>query len=31
MTAEHPLDDPVAVTCPNWGGALRRTELGTLT
>ncbi len=31
MTAEYKLDDPVAVTCPNCGGALRRTELGTLT
>jgi two-component system chemotaxis response regulator CheB len=31
MTAEYTLDDPVAVTCPDCGGALRRTELGTLT
>lgn len=31
MTAEYELDDPVAVTCPDCGGALRRTELGTLT
>lgn len=31
MTAEYKLDDPVAVTCPDCGGALRRTELGTLT
>ncbi len=31
MTAEYRLDDPVAVTCPDCGGALRRTELGTLT
>ena len=31
MTAEYKLDEPVAVTCPDCGGALRRTELGTLT
>lgn len=31
MTAEYKLDDPVAVTCPDCGGALRRTELGALT
>ena len=31
MTADYKLDDPVAVTCPDCGGALRRTELGTLT
>ncbi len=31
MTAEYKLDDPVAVTCPDCGGALRKTELGTLT
>ncbi len=31
MTAEYKLDDPVAVTCPDCGGALSRTELGTLT
>ena len=31
LTAEYKLDDPVAVTCPDCGGALRRTELGTLT
>jgi len=31
MTAEYKLDRPVAVTCPDCGGALRRTELGTLT
>ena len=31
MTAEYDLDDPVAVTCPDCGGALRRIELGTLT
>ncbi len=31
MTAEYKLDDPAAVTCPDCGGALRRTELGTLT
>ena len=31
MTAEYKLDQPVAVTCPDCGGALRRTELGTLT
>ncbi len=30
MTADYRLDDPVAVTCPDCGGALRRTELGTL-
>ena len=29
--AEYRLDDPAAVTCPGCGGALRRTELGTLT
>jgi two-component system chemotaxis response regulator CheB len=31
MTAEYKLDYPVAVTCPDCGGALRRTELGPLT
>ena len=31
MTAEYKHDRPVAVTCPDCGGALRRTELGTLT
>ena len=31
MTADYKLDDPTAVTCPDCGGALRRTELGTLT
>lgn len=31
MTAEYKLDQPIAVTCPDCGGALRRTELGTLT
>ncbi len=31
MTAEYRLDDPVAVTCPDCGGALHKTELGTLT
>jgi len=31
MTADYKLDDPVAVTCPDCGGALRRIELGTLT
>lgn len=31
MTADYKLDEPVAVTCPDCGGALRRIELGTLT
>ena len=31
MTAEYKQDRPVAVTCPDCGGALRRLELGTLT
>ena len=31
VTAEYKLDDPVAVTCPDCGGALLRTELGSLT
>jgi two-component system chemotaxis response regulator CheB len=31
MAAEYQLGNPVAVTCPDCGGALRRTELGTLT
>ena len=30
MAAEYTFDHPVAVTCPDCGGALRRTELGTL-
>ena len=28
---EYRLDDPIAVTCPDCGGALSRSELGTLT
>lgn len=31
MTAEFTLNLPVAITCPDCGGALRRSELGTLT
>ena len=31
MTAEFTHHPPVAVTCPDCGGALRRTELGSLT
>ena len=31
MTAEFTLNHPVAVTCPDCGGALRRKELGALT
>ncbi len=31
MTADYTLDNPVAVTCPDCGGGLRRSELGTLT
>ena len=31
MTADYKLDRPVAVTCPDCGGALRRIEMGTLT
>ena len=31
MTADFKLDDPVALVCPDCGGALQRTELGTLT
>lgn len=31
MTAEYKLDHPVAVTCPDCGGALLRSELGSLT
>lgn len=31
MTAEFTLNRPVAVTCPDCGGALRRSELGKLT
>ena len=31
MTAQFTLNHPVAVTCPDCGGALRRSELGTLT
>ncbi len=30
MTADYKLDRPVAVTCPDCGGALRRSETGTL-
>ena len=30
MTAEYTLDQPVTIACPDCGGALRRTELGTL-
>lgn len=30
MTAEYKLDQPVAITCPDCGGALRQTKLGTL-
>jgi two-component system chemotaxis response regulator CheB len=31
MTAAFTLNQPVAVTCPDCGGALRQSELGTLT
>lgn len=31
MTAEFTLNRPVAVTCPDCGGALRRSQLGSLT
>ena len=31
MTANYTHDQPVAITCPDCGGALRRTELGSLT
>jgi two-component system chemotaxis response regulator CheB len=31
ITAEYRLDDPAAVTCPDCGGVLQRTQLGTLT
>lgn len=31
MTAGYKHDEPVALTCPDCGGALRRSELGTLT
>ena len=31
MTAQFTLNHPVAVTCPDCGGALRRSELGSLT
>ncbi len=31
MTAGYKHDQPVALTCPDCGGALRRAELGTLT
>lgn len=31
MTAQFTLDKPLTVTCPDCGGALRRTELGSLT
>ncbi len=30
MAAEYTFDEPVALTCPDCGGALRRSELGTL-
>ncbi len=30
MTAEFTLDRPVAITCPDCGGALRQSQLGTL-
>jgi two-component system chemotaxis response regulator CheB len=30
MTAEYTLDQPVTIACPDCGGALRWTELGTL-
>lgn len=30
MTADYKLDRPVAVTCPDCGGALRQSRLGTL-
>ena len=31
MAAGYEHDQPVALTCPDCGGAVRRTELGTLT
>ena len=31
MTAQFTLNHPIAVTCPDCGGALRRSQLGTLT
>ena len=31
MTSDFLEEQPIAVTCPDCGGALRRTELGTLT
>ena len=31
MTVDYTIENPVAVTCPDCGGALRRAELGTLT
>lgn len=31
MTAEFTLDRPVAITCPDCGGALRESRLGALT
>lgn len=31
MTANYTHEQPVAITCPDCGGALRRTELGSLT
>ena len=31
MTAEFTVNQPVAVTCPDCGGAMRRSELGSLT
>ncbi len=31
MTANYKLDEPVALICPDCGGALQRTEAGTLT
>ena len=31
MAEDYTLDDPVAVTCPDCGGATSRTKLGTLT
>lgn len=31
MSASYTHDQPVAITCPDCGGALRRTELGSLT
>ena len=31
MIAEFTLDKPIAITCPDCGGALKRSQLGTLT